>query len=74
LLGNATETVTVGGTYTDAGATAIDNVDGDLTSKIVKTGTVDTNTIGTYTITYNVSDNAGHDATPVTRTVEVIAE
>jgi hypothetical protein len=74
LLGNVTETVTVGGTYTDAGATADDNVDGDLTADIVKTGTVDTNTVGSYTITYNVSDNAGNSATPVTRTVEVVAQ
>ena len=28
--------------------------------------------IGVYTITYNVSDNAGNDATEITRTVNVV--
>jgi hypothetical protein len=66
--------VPFGGPYNDAGATALDNVDGDLTADIVKTGTVDVDTPGDYTITYNVSDNAGHSATPVTRTVTVDPE
>jgi hypothetical protein len=63
-----------GGPYNDAGATALDNIDGDLTADIVKTGTVDVDTPGDYTITYNVSDNSGHSATPVTRTVTVDPE
>ncbi len=46
----------VGGSYTDAGATASDNIDGDITNNIVVAGqTVDPNTVGEYTITYNVS-------------------
>ncbi len=71
LLGDASVTLTVGGTFTDAGATATDDVDGDITSHIVETGTVDVNTLATYTLTYNVSDTAGNPATPVTRTVVV---
>lgn len=74
LLGENPVNVTVGNTYTDAGATASDNIDGDITSEIVLSGTVNTNVIGTYTLTYNVSDNAGNPATPVTRTVNVIAQ
>lgn len=35
--------------------------------------TVDTTTAGTYTITYNATDTAGNQATPVTRTVVVNA-
>lgn len=73
LLGLATVGITVGGTYTDAGATASDNVDGDITSRIVKTGSVDTNTIGSYVITYDVSDTAGNAATQVARAVVVSA-
>ena len=52
-------TVNVGDTYTDAGATASDDEEGDITANIVVGGdTVDTATAGTYTITYDVSDGA----------------
>jgi hypothetical protein len=71
LLSNATVDVEVGGTYTDAGATANDDYDGDITSYIVTVSNVDTTTIGTYTVTYNVSDASGNDAEEVTRTVNV---
>ena len=57
--------------YTDAGATASDTMDGDITDSIVTTSTVDSDAIGTYTVTYNVSDQAGNQATEVTRTVIV---
>ena len=51
----------------------MDNVDGDITANIVVGGDiVDTNTLGTYIITYDVSDAAGNAATQVTRTVNVI--
>jgi hypothetical protein len=72
-VGDATVNLTVGDSYTDAGATATDETDGDITGSIVTTGSVDTNTPGTYTLTYNVSDAAGNVATPVTRTVIVSA-
>jgi PKD repeat protein len=72
LTGAADIDIEVGGTFTDEGATAADNVDGDLTSSIVVGGdVVDTNTSGTYVITYDVSDAAGNAATQVTRTVRV---
>ncbi len=69
LLGAATMSVTQGNSFTDPGATASDPEDGDITDDIVVTGTVDTQTLGNYTLTYNVSDGQGHAATPVTRTV-----
>jgi hypothetical protein len=72
LLGGAETAVVLGGVYTDAGATAMDSQGVDLTSSIVVTGTVDTAVIGTYTLTYNVSDAAGNAAVPVTRTVRVV--
>ncbi|MBO0593396.1 DUF5011 domain-containing protein, partial [Cellulophaga sp. E16_2] len=64
-------TITVGDTYTDQGATANDDVDGDITSDISIVDLVDTNVAGTYTVTYNVTDAAGNEATEVTRTVIV---
>jgi hypothetical protein len=72
LLGSSSVDIEIGETYTDAGATALDDVDGDITESIVQTGTVDTDTLGTYTIRYNVTDSNGNAATEVTRTVNVV--
>ncbi len=73
LLGNPSPTIEVGTSYVDAGATATDNQNNDLTSNIVVGGdSVDTNTVGTYVITYNVSDGNGNAAVPVTRTIKVV--
>ena len=72
LLGDNPMTIEVGSTFTDPGATALDAGDGDLTSSIVVSGSVDTSTLGTYTLTYNVSDTSGNAAVPVTRTVNVV--
>ncbi len=73
LLGNAIETVVFGGTYTDAGATALDDVDGNITASIVVGGdTVDENTVGTYVITYDVVDSSSNAAVQVSRSVTVI--
>jgi hypothetical protein len=69
--GSATVNLTVGDSYSDAGATATDAIDGSVT--VTPSGAVDTTTAGTYTITYNASDAAGNAATPVTRTVIVAA-
>ena len=71
LTGGSTVNHEQGTAYTDAGATANDTLDGDLTLSIVVTGTVDANTAGTYTLNYNVSDAAGNAATTVSRTVVV---
>ena len=73
LLGDAAVTIEVGGTYTDAGATASDNYDGDITSSIEQVSTVDTAIVDTYTVTYNVSDANGNAAVEVTRTVDVVS-
>ncbi|KKW20132.1 MAG: hypothetical protein UY63_C0001G0037 [Parcubacteria group bacterium GW2011_GWA2_51_10] len=73
LNGESTITLELGDLFTDPGATATDNVNGNLTDEIVVGGdTVDTNTPGTYTITYNVSDAAGNVAAEQTRTVTVL--
>ena len=72
LLGDATVNLTVGDTYTEEGATASDDVDGDISANIVVAGdAVDVNTAATYTITYNVSDAAGNEADEVTRKGEI---
>jgi hypothetical protein len=74
LIGASTINLNVGDTYTEQGATATDNVDGDISANIVVTGTVNTSVGGTYLVNYNVSDAAGNAATQVTRTVNVIPD
>jgi hypothetical protein len=74
LSGDEKVTIEVGETYTDEGATATDDVDGDLTDEIDITNNVDEDVIGTYYVTYNVSDASGNDAEEVKRTVYVVDE
>jgi len=54
------------------GVTAVDEVDGEITSKVTVTGTVDTATAGVYTLVYSVQDAAGNTST-ATRIVTVAA-
>ncbi len=70
LNGSSSVSVNVGASYTDAGATATDNIDGSI--PVTTTGTVNPNSVGTYTITYNATDTAGNNAVSVTRTINVI--
>ena len=73
LLGEPPFTVQRGGNYKDPGATATDDIDGDISGNIIiDASDVDTTQIGTYRVTYNVSDTAGNPAYEVTRRVEVI--
>jgi uncharacterized lipoprotein YddW (UPF0748 family)/fibronectin type 3 domain-containing protein len=69
LDGDAEVTVEAGSSYTDAGASATDGCAGNV--DIITTGSVNTGTPGTYTITYSAADAAGNSAT-ATRTVTVV--
>ena len=71
LNGSAITNVKKGKNYEDAGATAIDDLEGDVSSTITKEGEVDTNTLGTYTITYYAKDSSGNIGT-ATRKVQVV--
>ena len=71
LVGDQIVAHAQGADYSDAGATAMDDVDGDITESITVTGNVDVNTIGQYTITYSVSDSAGNAAEAVTRSIYI---
>jgi len=68
LAGDATVEIELGSTYTDAGASATDTVDGSV--DVVITGSVDTAAAGTYTLTYTATDSAGNEASQ-TRNVTV---
>jgi len=71
LLGSATVKIKWLSSYKDAGATALDNYDGAITSRITKTTNVNVFKTGTYYVKYNVSDTSGNKAVEVVRTVVV---
>jgi alpha-tubulin suppressor-like RCC1 family protein len=58
-------------TWSDPGATAVDQCAGDLSSSVHATGAVDPTHVGSYTETYSVSDPSGN-AGSATRTVSVV--
>lgn len=62
-----------GKTYTEPGYMAIDSVDGNITNKVNVSGNVNTNRVGTYTITYTVTNTSGVTKT-LTRKVIVQAK
>jgi hypothetical protein len=68
VLGTNPLNLSAGTAYTEAGATCTDNK--DATCSVVTTGTVNTATAGTYTITYTATDAAGNTSSK-TRTVNV---
>ena len=71
LAGTDPQVLTTGDAYSELGATATDNLDGDVSSSItIDTSAVDTSTAGDYIVTYAVADAAGNIATE-TRIVRV---
>lgn len=72
LFGDETMKVKLNGKFKDPGAIAKDNVDGDITKKIKKSGKVNTKKEGSYTVKYSVSDSSGNK-TSIKRTVIVEA-
>lgn len=60
LLGNNPDSLILNGTYVDPGFTALDNIDGDLTSAVTVTSFVDSSKVNTYAILYSVKDAAGN--------------
>lgn len=72
LTGDAVMELDLGDTWDDPGATATDEEDGKITSKIVVVGEVDTDKVGADTIVYKVTDKAGNEGS-ATRIVNVKA-
>lgn len=69
LNGDVNINILVGEIYTELGATATDATDGSVS--VVASGSVDTNTVGIYTIHYNATDSANNNAIELTRTINV---
>ncbi len=63
--------VTIDEEYKEKGFTAIDNVDGDITDKVIIKGEVDTSKLGEYKITYEAVDSSGNKSI-VSRKVNVV--
>jgi hypothetical protein len=72
LKGQQSVTINAGENYEDAGATAHDAVDGDISKSIKTTGVVDPSKPGVYTVTYSVKDSSGNAAAALARTVRVM--
>ena len=71
LIGNAIVGLFIGGTYTEQGATAADNVD-PVVNVTIGGDTVTTTAPATFHITYDAEDLAHNHALQVVRTVTVI--
>lgn len=70
LKGKEEISIYINSTYKDEGCTAQDNIDGDITNKVVITGEVNTKKEGTYIITYTVQDSS-ENKSEITRKVIV---
>lgn len=73
ISGVTAKNATVGNVFdTKAGVTAADLEDGSLTSKIAVSGTINTNKVGKYTLTYTVTDSDGNKVS-IPRVINVVA-
>ena len=70
LNGYDTVYLPVGAAYKEAGCSAVDDLDGDVTERITRSGSANTEVAGTYTIIYRVSDRSGNIA-EIERSVKV---
>ena len=60
LRGNNPLSLTVNDTYAEPGATAIDNVDGNISANIRIRGQVNASQVGTYILIYQITDRGGN--------------
>lgn len=80
LNGNVSSELKPGEGYSEAGASAKDNIDGDISNKIKieyyfkdkLVDKIDSNVIGDYTVKYSVTDSSNNEAEQKIRTISVI--
>lgn len=72
LNGSSPYLIYAGNGYFEQGATAVDEIDGNITEKIVITTDVNPNRVGTYTTTYKVISNYGVEQ-QISRITRVLA-
>ena len=71
LKGNDNLKIYVNGSYNEAGYSASDNIDGDITDKVVVKNEINLSEVGKYKVTYEVFDSSNNRAY-MERIVEVI--
>ena len=74
LKGEKNIYLNIGEAYKEAGYLAKDNVDGDITSKVVVNNNVDINKIGKYIIKYTVIDSSKNEVDSKDKTQELISK
>jgi hypothetical protein len=72
LLGNQVVSLSAGCAYVEAGFSAIDNLNKNITSMVLTSGTLNVNVVGQYVLTYRVADDLNNESF-VTRTINVLA-
>jgi PKD repeat protein len=71
LNGNAVFKTEVNRPFNDPWATAMDNIEGDISSRVQRIGTVDITQVGYYTLKYIATDYYGNVSDTVYRLVQV---
>ena len=74
LNGSDSVSMVLNGEYNEQGAEAVDDTEGNITSKLYIENNVDVNKVGYYNVIYKAVDESGNEAQSVTRSVEVYNE
>ena len=72
LLGDRNITLFLEESFVESGFNATDNKDGNISDRVVVSGTVDTLNVGSYELSYAVTDDAGNQSEILTRIVTMI--
>jgi hypothetical protein len=73
LQGSNPMSISQGTPYTEPGYVATDAFGQDLTSSVQVSGNVNESAVGSYTLTYTVTDSCGNTSQPQQRVVQVVA-
>ena len=69
VYGGSSKQISLGQTFTPS-YSAVDDTEGDITDRVVVSGTVNTNAVGDYVLSYSVQDAFGNEST-ATQTIQV---
>ena len=73
-MGNIEYKISKGQLFKEPGYTAVDVLDGNVSSLVEVQGTVDTSTAGQYELIYIAKDKSGNEAAGLKRKIEVIGD
>ena len=73
LNGESEINIAQNSTYQDLGCYAVDNYDGDITTKISIENNINTSNLGTYSVNYKVKDSSGNESS-ISRKVNVVSK